>query len=150
MSLTPAQTNLPSVYESQKFSYNVGYTAGLGLLTADPRVVSVESSLDDPGITVSFNTSTVTIAGEYTRAFPNKRFTYIPVDNTKLSITTSYGEIPESIYTLTGYQPVGRESITVTYTVASNLGSATINQEVLNSWDQGKAQMLNALAKGVL
>jgi hypothetical protein len=160
MALSPTTTEFAEVDEGQEFSESVSYndveagepdpeTGEPGEGTSTPVTIeSVISSIEDPSITIEISENTVTITGPYNNAFPGKTFKYIPLGQPGSLITVPFNEIPSEIDALTGYNPVGVLSTTVTYTVTTSAGSATITQVVNNNWDAGKAQMLNALSRG--
>jgi hypothetical protein len=157
MALTPATTTWPDVPEFQEFSQSVSY---MDEVAGDPEtgggssspatVISVTSSLPDDTIIINFQNNTVTISGKYSNAFPEKKFSYIPTENKQALITVSFDQVPSSIYTLIKFAPAITNSKEITYTVVTSAGNATITQNVTTSWDVGKAQMYDVLARGEL
>ena len=99
---------------------------------------------------VNFQNNIVTVSGKYSNAFPEKKFSYIPTENKQALITVSFDLVPSSIYTLITFTPASTNSREITYTVVTSAGTATITQNVTTSWDVGKAQMYDVLARGEL
>jgi hypothetical protein len=146
MSVTPEFTEFSAVDEGQSFSQSVTYNnveEGIPII-----IQSVQSSIEDSSIQIEINGNTVIVTGPYNNVFPGKTFEYVPLGEPGKFLTVSFDEIPEKIDTLTTYNPVSTTSINVIYTVSTDAGIATINQTVNNTWDSGKAQMLNALSRG--
>jgi len=157
MALEPAKTVFADVEEFlSEFSQSVTYNdvaAGAGEEsppTVTPvTITSVSASHTDPGIKIEFSGNNVTISGKYTTVFPNKSFAYIPYKNPPTPVQgVAYADIPAKIDTLVSYTPDKTVETTVTYTVNTSGGSATIEQKVTNNWDAGKAQMLEAQSRG--
>ena len=155
--LTPATTEFDPVNEGAAFSNSVTYTLEISAPPEDPpvpgesfpvEIISVTSSIVDPSIVITIVGNVVTITGPYTNAFPGKTFKYIPKGQPGVFVTVPFIEIPAQIDALTTYNPVTSPSTTVTYTVETDAGTATITQIVNNSWDAGKALMLAALSRG--
>jgi hypothetical protein len=158
MALTPATTTWPDVPEFQEFSQSVSYMdevagdpeTGSGGSSSPATVISVTSSLPDNTIIINFQNNIVTVSGKYSNAFPEKKFSYIPTENKQALITVSFDLVPSSIYTLITFTPASTNSREITYTVVTSAGTATITQNVTTSWDVGKAQMYDVLARGEL
>jgi hypothetical protein len=158
MSLTPETTVFDAVDEGQSFTYTVVYTNEAEAVDPppetppetppDPIIESVVSSVEDSTINIEFVDNTVTISGSYNNAFPGKTFEYIPKGKQGTIISVPFNQIPLEIDALVKYNAVAATSTTVTYTVITDSGTATISQLVKNNWDAGKAQMLTALARG--
>lgn len=157
MSLKPATTDLGSINEGVDFSHTISYvdeTVVSGgdsgdVSTEEPvTVTSVTSSSPDPTIKMEFKDGDVTISGKYSAAFPGKKFEYIPSDDPTKLISVSFEQVPKKIMALIKFTAPLESSIVVTYTVKTAAGDATITHTVLNSWDAGKAQMLDVLARG--
>ncbi len=162
MALTPSTTTFPVITEGVQFTQTVSYLTedtstppgggseegGGTEPTLVPAIVtSVTSSISDPAITITTVDNSVTISGMYTMAFPGKSFEYIPIDSTS-TVTSSYEQVPAHITALITFNPVTVLTTTVTYTVNTEAGSATITQVVNNTWDAGKAQMQTVLSRG--
>lgn len=159
--LTPSSTEFDPVDEGQAFEQSVTYTLEVAPPPEDPPadpptpgesfpvvIESVTSSVVDPSIVITIEENTVTIKGPYTNAFPGKTFKYIPVGQPGVFVTVPFIDIPSKIDALTTYNPATTPSTTVTYTVVTDAGIATITQTVNNNWDAGKALMLTALSRG--
>ena len=159
--LTPALTVFPPVDEGQPFTQTVTYTVEVAAPPTEPPteppppgesfpvvITSVTSSIVDPSIVIEIQDNKVTITGPYSNAFPGKTFKYIPKGQPGVFVTVPFIEIPAEIDALTTYNPATTPSTTVTYTVETDAGSATITQVVNNNWDAGKALMLTALSRG--
>lgn len=161
MALTPSTTTFPVITEGVQFTQTVSYLTedtvtppggseeggGTEPTLVPVAVTSVISSIVDPAITITTVDNTVTISGMYTMAFPGKSFEYIPVGS-EATTTSSYEQVPAHITALITFNPVTVLTTTVTYTVNTEAGSATITQVVNNTWDAGKAQMQNVLSRG--
>ena len=161
MALTPSTTTFPVITEGVQFTQTVSYLTedtstppeggseggGTEPTLIPAVVIDVTSSIIDPAITITVVDNSVTIAGMYTMAFPGKSFEYIPVGS-DATVTTSYEQVPAHITALITFNPVTVLTTTVTYTVNTEAGSATITQVVNNTWDAGKAQMQTVLTRG--
>lgn len=157
MSLTPASTTFPTVREFlDQFSQSVSYVDEVasgdpegGSSTTPATINSVTSSLSDAGVTIHYAGNTVTISGHYTEAFKNKTWEYVPYQHPEQKISGAfYQDIPEKIDSLISFNPEKTVQTTVTYTVNTDAGSATITQTVRNDWDAGKAQLFAVKARG--
>lgn len=145
---TPSILN--TVEEFQNFSASV-YVEDTSFLTTVPaNVTGVSATLSTDGVTISYSGSTVSFTGRYTNIFPEKTFEYLVTEPQEEVTVTNYDEIPSSIYVLTQYNPAGILSKTITYTISTSSGSATVTQTVRNNWDSGKAQMLAAQSRGTV
>ena len=158
MALSPSTTQFPEVNEGDTFSQTVTYIdlvdapseeGGSSPEAVEVTINSVTSSINDSYITIQHTNNVVTISGKYTSAFPGKSFKYIPKGG-GLEVTAPYESVPAEINALITFTPVSTQSVTVTYTVNTNIGSATITQVVKNTWDTGKAQMIEVLSRGSL
>ena len=110
------------------------------------NVLSAKLSLDDSSVKISFEGNKLTIAGSHL-AFPNKFFNYIPFEQPKLQVKTSFGKLPEKLDTLFSYEPPSNLTETVTYTVVTSAGTIILLQGISTSWDLGNAQLKTGMSR---
>lgn len=90
---------------------------------------------------------TVTIAGKYNTVFDQKFWQYKNTIDASVTTVTSTSSIPEIFFALTRYNPDQRRTITVSYTITTNLGSVVVTKDILNDWDSGKAIFQQILSR---
>lgn len=114
-------------------------------LQPEPGIITsctVSSSHSDPGISITIGSLpasqvSVTISGTFTNIFDQKFWQYKNTIDSSVTTTTSTSSIPEVFFALTRYSPDPRRTITVSYTITTNLGNLTITKDVLNDWGAG-------------
>lgn len=110
----------------------------------------VTSSHSDPGISITVGSLpsaqvSVTISGSFTNIFDQKFWQYKNTIDSSVTTTTSTSSIPEVFFALTRYSPDPRRTITVSYTITTNLGNIVLTKDVLNDWNAGLAAFQSML-----
>lgn len=155
MTISWSPQALPSVSEDQVFSTTVEFFNTVpdpsdefpNQTKQEPvNVLSAKLSLDDSSVKISFEGNKLTIAGSHL-AFPNKFFNYIPFEQPKLQVKTSFGKLPEKLDTLFSYEPPSNLTETVTYTVVTSAGTIILLQGISTSWDLGNAQLKTGMSR---
>jgi hypothetical protein len=138
---------LTSVEEFQNFTQSIS-VEDPGISGPVPATVTgVTANLSTEGLTINYSGSNVTISGRYVNIFTEKTFEYLVTEPQEEVTVTSYQDIPSKIYALTQFNPSKILSKTITYTISTTSGSASVSQTIQNNWDTGKSQMLQALSR---
>lgn len=90
---------------------------------------------------------TVTISGTYSNVFDQKFWQYKNTIDSPVTTVISTSSIPESFFALTRYNPDKRRTITLSYTITTNLGSLVVTKDILNDWDSGKITFQQILGR---
>lgn len=139
---------LTSVEEFQIFTQSIT-VEDTGISGPIPATVTgVSANLSTEGLTINYSGSNVTISGKYINIFTEKTFEYLVTEPQEQVTVTDYQNIPSKIYVLTQFNPSTILSKTITYTISTTSGSASVTQVIRNNWDTGKSQMLQALSRG--
>lgn len=145
---TVSPSTLTTVQEFQVFTQSIS-VEDVGILGPVPATVTgVAANLSTAGVTINFSGSSVTLTGKYTNIFTEKTFEYLVNEPQEIVTVTPYQNIPAKIYVLTQFNPSTILSKTITYTISTTSGSASVTQVIQNNWDTGKSQMLEALSRG--
>ena len=145
---TASPSILTTVEEFQNFTQSISVEDVGFLEPIAATVTGVSANLSTEGLTINYSGSNVTISGRYINIFTEKTFEYLTTEPQKEVDITPYQDIPPKIYALTQFNPSKILSKTITYTISTTSGSASVTQTIQNNWDTGKAQMVQAVSRG--
>lgn len=111
-------------------------------------------SISVPGtsnITITINSSTLTIRGWYEQVFEDDYLEYREARRTS-SITRVHGfdSVPKNYFKATKYYPDQRAQLTAQITIVTDQGTINTTQVIKNNWDYKRTRLTDFIRNGVL